>query len=176
MNEIKVSAWHETGDLPPVGEKCLFKVGSFWKGAEIKGEAMDYGQRVVLVQVGDASKTVSNPNLFKPMLSDRDKAIAEIVNALSFPFDDSCIKLACSFAEQVYGAGYRKHGAPAVDLKSQLIATEVSLQNAEMWNGKLIEAVNDFIGLIHNHYVPGILQFEVMAMKAKELLDSMDQK
>ena len=67
--------WYEKGEMPPVGEKCEFKLGNFWKPCEIKGEAFDYGHRLVLVQIGEGCKTTGEVKLFRPIKSDREKAI-----------------------------------------------------------------------------------------------------
>ncbi len=72
--------WYEKGELPPVGQKCEFRTGNFWKPCEIKGEAFDYGQRIVLVQIGDAAKTIGNTEALRPLKSDREKAIEAAID------------------------------------------------------------------------------------------------
>jgi hypothetical protein len=77
------SSWFENGELPPVGAKCEFRVGNFWKPCEIKGEAFDYGERVVLVQAGDTAKLVTSKDKLRPIKSDREKAIEAAYKAVN---------------------------------------------------------------------------------------------
>lgn len=95
--------WFEKGELPPVGEKCEFRMGNFWKPCEIKGEAFDYGQRLVLVQIGDAAKTIGNTELLRPIKSEREKAIDDMASIMGRGSNTYWAS-----AEALYDAGYRK--------------------------------------------------------------------
>ena len=93
--------WFENGELPPVGAKCEFRVGNFWKPCEIKGEAFDYGDRVVLAQAGDAAKLVTSKDKLRPIKSDREKAI----EAMAAIWDSNLELSSQSIFEQAYDAG-----------------------------------------------------------------------
>lgn len=67
--------WFEKGELPPVGIECEYKLGHFWKHCKVKGDAFDYGHRIVLVQIGEGCKTTGESKWFRPIKSEREKAI-----------------------------------------------------------------------------------------------------
>lgn len=67
--------WYERGELPPVGVECEFKLVGFWKHCEVKGEATNYGERIVLAQIGEGCKATSDAKLFRPIRTDRERAI-----------------------------------------------------------------------------------------------------
>jgi hypothetical protein len=111
-------AWHETGDLPPVGTEC-----EFYMDDHCEPDRVENGDKVEIVCHYMATVPVAGfivrkngrtmidgaiAKCFRPLRSDRDKAIEEIVKVLSYPYDDNHLQLAYNFAEQVYDAGYRK--------------------------------------------------------------------
>jgi len=102
--------WFENGELPPVGTLCEYRVGNFWKPCEIKGEAFDYGQRLVLVQIGDAAKTIGNTELLRPIKSEREKAIEEMMSKILSPSLELYTDQYEYAAARLYDAGYRKFG------------------------------------------------------------------
>jgi hypothetical protein len=96
--------WFENCELPPVGTLCEYRVGNFWKPCEIKGDAFDYGERVVLAQVGDTAKLVTSKCKLRPIKTEREKAIEEMVKVL-IRGNGSTLG---DCAKNLYDAGYRK--------------------------------------------------------------------
>jgi hypothetical protein len=169
-----IKAWHETGDLPPVGAECIIK-WDLVSPEEKELHELYNNQEVIIVghdeyPAGDvAIFRLKKGYRLKPLYalvasgfrhiqSDRDKAIDEMAAAIK--------AVDCEdFLGALYDAGFRK---PDQDLKSQLKATE-------MWKGALVEVVNDFIKAIDGR-IPTMFVLDAAAEKAKELLDSMEQK
>lgn len=110
MQENQDNGWYERGELPPVGIECELSIGNFWKTCCIKGAAIDYGCHVVLVQVGEAAKIAESPKLFRPIKSEREKAIDEMVSVISG--NDKALHIYADqyeyAAAKLYDSGYRK--------------------------------------------------------------------
>jgi hypothetical protein len=103
QNEID-NSWYENGELPPVGAICEYKLGNFWKHCEVKGDAFDYGHRIVLVQIGEGCKATGEVKYFRPTKSDREKAIEDM---LKIAYTPEVISNR-SIMGAIYDAGYRK--------------------------------------------------------------------
>jgi hypothetical protein len=95
--------WFENGELPPVGIECEYKLGNFWKHCEVKGDAFEYGHRIVLVQIGDGCKCTGEVKYFRPIKSEREKAIDDMASIMG-----SGSNTYWASAEALYDAGYRK--------------------------------------------------------------------
>jgi len=174
-----------TGDLPPVGTRWEITHNGhkgLWRGVEILKYEYDPGDEgypraaVKHLYGGDESFTAGclywvfglndDDFEFRPIQSDREKAIEKMLDIAGWHKSKEGVR----FFEKLYDAGYRR---PDHDLKSQLIATEVSLENAEVWKDALVEVVNDLLEKLKGQ---SILQLHGAEMRAKELLDSMEQK
>lgn len=109
MQENQDNGWYERGELPPVGTECDISVGNFWKTCCIKGAAIDYGCHVVLVQVGEAAKIAENPKLFRPIKSEREKAIDNAANVI-MKSATSHVGSVCAkrIAEELFDLGFLK--------------------------------------------------------------------
>jgi hypothetical protein len=161
-------AWRETGDFPPVGTECEYKCDEgFWYPCKIKYAGNPY----IIAESNGEELILSRYYKFRPIQSDRDKAIEEMLHIAGWHKSKEGVR----FFEKLYDAGFRK---PDQDLKSQLIATEVSLENAEMWKGALVEMVNDLTGAVSQAFInqpfPYILHLAYG--RATELLGNMEQK
>lgn len=75
---IKVGDWHKNGELPPVGEVCEWLECSQtgWQTVTVAGY---YLNAVWLVPKGKEPITVYNPTGFRPIRTEREKAIDEMV-------------------------------------------------------------------------------------------------
>lgn len=102
---IKVGDWHKNGELPPVGEVCLYAVSDRCSAeVEITAHAK-FG--LCFVEIGKSgecyvSKT-AELHRFRPLRTERDKAIDEMVDCLSSRWAN-CEEI----AEHLYESGYRK--------------------------------------------------------------------
>ena len=102
---IKVSDWHKNGELPPVGEVCLYVVSErLCVEVEITAHAK---LGICFVQVGQSGESyvskVAELHRFRPLRAERDKAIDEMVVCLAERWAN-CEELAA----HLYDAGYRK--------------------------------------------------------------------
>lgn len=96
-------SWHERGELPPVGENCRYLLPNdqaFQSGviaAHVCG-------KTAIIDFGDSWAASEDPKRFFPELSDREKAIEEMVQIMikgnGSKFGDC--------AKNLYDAGYRK--------------------------------------------------------------------
>lgn len=103
---IKVSDWHKNGELPPVGEVCEWleckKTG--WQEVIVAGYYMNAAW---IVPKGKEPITVFNPTGFRPLRTEREKAIDEMVEVLKSAIQDTkTVHKICASA--LYNAGYRK--------------------------------------------------------------------
>ena len=106
---IKVIDWHKSGELPPVGEVCLYVVSERLSAeVEITAHAR-FG--LCFVEVGKSgeryvSKT-AELHRFIPIHTEREKAIDEMVEVLKSAIQDTkTVHKICASA--LYNAGYRK--------------------------------------------------------------------
>lgn len=159
-------AWHETGDLPPVGTECEWSVNDkcyeaciilfYYSGCVVFDHPKHKGN-VRLLKLDDLK--------FRPIQSDRDKAIEEMTEIFySNGFKNGFAAL--------YDAGFRK---PDEKLNAELTALRLSLDNSEKWKNELVEVVNDLLVIIYSDD-PSPIALGLYASRAKELLDSMEQK
>ena len=103
------NSWHERGELPPVGVPVeLWWGGSFAYNCEfITRRGHQYVMWNLDADRPDASDYMNSE--FRPLRTEREKAIDEIVNALIGGDDRSAIQSAAVHtAELIYDAGYRK--------------------------------------------------------------------
>ena len=113
---IKVGDWHKNGELPPVGEVVMLNstnTNDYWAhhvGAELTVVAHDKGSRGVGIAVyrfvgADGYNEYHGlvAEAFKPILTERDKEIEEMVDLLSSRWAN------CeAIAAHLYENGYRK--------------------------------------------------------------------
>ena len=103
------NSWHERGELPPVGVPVeLWWGGSFAYNCEfITRRRHHYVMWNLDADRPDAADCMNSQ--FRPLRTEREKAIEEIVNALIGGDDRSAIQSAAVHtAELIYDAGYRK--------------------------------------------------------------------
>lgn len=79
--------WYKSKELPPVGTECEFNLVTFWKPCTVKGEGLSYGRKVVFIQIGDDVKIVADADAFRPIKSEREKAIEEMARI----FQSNCM-------------------------------------------------------------------------------------
>jgi len=108
------SAWHETGDLPPVGVECE----AYWENDDhpqwVKWTTLAISKLGVYVDFGDekdwydfSSPNHKLPSKFRPLQPDRDKAIEVISDFIRGQMVCEQVDSdACAMA--LYDAGYRK--------------------------------------------------------------------
>ncbi|WP_017411489.1 hypothetical protein [Aeromonas salmonicida] len=102
--------WHERGDLPPVGEKCVLHAAEN-NGEEVmfigltseRFPVFETVQKRVFVERGEYK--------FSPIRTVREKAIEEMKRYC--PFHGSWDTVGRIYAEALYDAGYRKQNLPA---------------------------------------------------------------
>jgi S-methylmethionine-dependent homocysteine/selenocysteine methylase len=105
--------WHDKGELPPAGTECEFH---FWKSKWVKATipaiVQDaHGDFFAIAQMADGFSFSSDVSKFRPIKSERDKAIESISNVI---FESAEIIAGISFksakdvAGKLYDAGYRK--------------------------------------------------------------------
>ena len=104
---IKVSDWHKNAELPPVGEVCEAEYNttpSVWESVRVVG--FDDGECVFRWISGGNAGLIgeySHPKDFRPLRTERDKAIDEMVDCLSSRWAN------CeAIAAHLYENGYRK--------------------------------------------------------------------
>jgi hypothetical protein len=129
-------AWHETGDLPPVGTECEAIINEEWHKVQIlKYNEANIAACHLLESRVDGSNLKWSGD-FRPIQSDRDKAIEELTS-LVWGCNEARVT-----AAKIYEAGFRK---PDQDLKSQL-------DDAEMWKGALSCVLSDLTCKVSQAY------------------------
>lgn len=124
---IKVSDWHKNGELPPVGEVCIFDPAGgecYFNDDELKAK----GHNVCIIAHTNYKKAsgsvavfkwdlddccgVSSANAcsFRPLRTERDKAIDEIIStAKKIGWNsEMASQIIGEVAAELYDAGYRK--------------------------------------------------------------------
>ena len=103
------NSWHERGELPPVGCECEFcnsdDEWDDWLRSVFVG--FDSTGNGVVSVFGDDKGVLwisSNPDDFRPLRTEREKAIDEMANLIA----KSVFGSAKCQAEKLYDAGYRK--------------------------------------------------------------------
>lgn len=99
---IKAGDWHKNGELPPVGDVCEWLECSQtgWQTVTVAGY---YLNAAWLVPKGKEPITVYNPTGFRPLRTEREKAIDEMMSVAAENWgnlQDCC--------ERLYEYGYRK--------------------------------------------------------------------
>lgn len=102
---IKVSDWHKNGELPPVGEVCLYVVS---ERLSVEVEITAHAKLgICFVQVGQSGESyvskVAELHRFRPLRTERDKAIDEMIGCLGSRWAN-CEEIAA----HLYENGYRK--------------------------------------------------------------------
>ena len=119
---IKVSDWHKSGELPPVGEVVMLNStnpNDYWAhhvGAELTVVAHDKDSRGVGIAVyrfvdadGYSEYHGLVAHAFMPLRTERDKAIDEMVGEfINYYGDPKGGERYLGIAEKLYDAGYRK--------------------------------------------------------------------
>ena len=118
---IKVGDWHKNGELPPVGEVCIFSPPPCSEHCFPDSTLKAKGKEVLIIahtrfnravgdvavmkwDFGDSGGVCSaNQMCFIPLLTERDKAIDEMVDCLGYRWAN-CEEI----AEHLYENGYRK--------------------------------------------------------------------
>ena len=121
---INASDWHKNGELPPVGEVCIFDPTGgecYFNDDELKAKGhqvcilahtkykQSSGSVAVFKWDLDECCGVSSANAcsFRPLRTERDKAIEEMVKVLKSAIQDTkTVHKICASA--LYNAGYRK--------------------------------------------------------------------
>ena len=93
--------WHKNGELPPVGEVCEWLECSqtWWQTVTVAGY---YLNAAWLVPKGKEPITVYNPTGFRPLRTEREKAIDEMVSLVE------PLATYMEFAGAIYDAGMYK--------------------------------------------------------------------
>ena len=102
---INVSDWHKNGELPPVGEVCLYVVS---ERLSVEVEITAHAKLgICFVQVGKSGEIyvskVAELHRFRPLRTEREKAIDEMVDCLR-----SRLANCEAIAAHLYENGYRK--------------------------------------------------------------------
>jgi len=102
---IKVSDWYKNGELPPVGETCLYVVS---ERLSVEVEITAHAKLgICFVQVGQSGESyvskVAELHRFRPLRTERENAIDEMVDCLS-----SRLANCEAIAAHLYENGYRK--------------------------------------------------------------------
>ena len=98
------SSWHERGELPPVGCECSAMCYGDWVTVEVlRHRVNNIGMHVAAV-MNCASFNVFWATDFRPLRTEREKAIDEMANLIA----RSVFGSAKCQAEKLYDAGYRK--------------------------------------------------------------------
>ena len=100
------NAWHERGELPPVGVPVeLWFGGSFAYNCEFIGMR---GYNYVLWNLDDDKPDCADSmnSQFRPLRTEREKAIDDMKSLCAYP--GSWCSTFKAFAESLYDAGYRK--------------------------------------------------------------------
>ena len=104
------NSWHERGELPPVGVPVeLWWGGSFAYNCEfITRRGHHYVMWNLDADIPDASDYMNSE--FRPLRTERDKAIDEMIGILKAKFDRSGIDgiTVADIVDELYDAGYRK--------------------------------------------------------------------
>ena len=108
---IKVSDWHKNGELPPVGEVCLYVVS---ERLSVEVEITAHAKLgICFVQVGQSGESyvskVAELHRFRPLRTEREKAIDEMVcEFIDHHGDPKGGERYLGIAAKLYDAGYRK--------------------------------------------------------------------
>lgn len=107
------NSWHEKGELPPVGTECEWdtKENDFHEKVQIAAIVKGKFFPVAIMQFYDDFGIEADPTRFRPIKSDREKAIEEIYSILASRIGlyTEAHAEKCRFAaEALYDAGYRK--------------------------------------------------------------------
>ena len=100
------SSWYECGELPPVGCECSAMCDGNWVTVEVLRHRVNNAGMNVAAVMNCASFNVFWATDFRPLRTEREKAIDEMKSLCAYPGSwNSTYK---SFAEALYAAGYRK--------------------------------------------------------------------
>ena len=106
------SSWHERGEFPPAGCECEVFYGDSWVRVFVIG-IDDVGDCVFTVprflEIDLSYDGISNKSSFRPLRTDREKAIDEMAELVSCGLVSP--EMAKDFAIKMYDAGYRKVNA-----------------------------------------------------------------
>lgn len=109
--ELPDNSWHERGEFPPAGTECEAEYDTQkreWYKARVIG--VDSGECFLRWIDGRGDGSVSNyknPSDFRPLRTEREKAIDEMVDVLKDAIQDTkTVHKICASA--LYDAGYRK--------------------------------------------------------------------
>ena len=103
--------WHKNGELPPVGEVCLYVVS---ERLSVEVEITAHAKLgICFVQVGQSGESyvskVAELHRFRPLRTERDKAIDEMVcEFIDHHGDPKGGERYLGIAAKLYDAGYRK--------------------------------------------------------------------
>lgn len=100
--------------LPPVGTECMYHNGSKYGSKYVHGKIVahvDDGDGIdAIIQCDGAWYCGRSPDSFRPLKSDRDKAIDEIGKVIDKNLNNYPLKV-IAIAEAIYDAGFRKESA-----------------------------------------------------------------
>jgi len=98
--------WNGVG-LPPVGAECEFfweSTGNIWVKGAIAAIVTEAGIESAVIQLDGCYRVSPDPHVFRPIKSEREKAIEEMYSTLENTASMSYKQV----AEKLYDAGYRK--------------------------------------------------------------------
>lgn len=98
------NSWHERGELPPVGCECSAVCDGQWVTVEVLRHRVNNAGMNVAAVMSCASFNVFWATDFRPIRTEREKAIDEMANLIA----RSVFGSAKCQAEKLYDAGYRK--------------------------------------------------------------------
>lgn len=106
---IKVSDWHKNGELPPVGEVCEAFVYEDDSWSEVEIIAHKDGIAIGWSSIDQLTHQSRNEKSFRPLRTERDKAIDEMVcEFIDHYGDPKGGERYLGIAAKLYDAGYRK--------------------------------------------------------------------
>ena len=98
------NSWHERGELPPVGCECEVFVSDENKWMHFEVIAIRDGHVLGWCREGSCGFQSNDKSEFRPLRTEREKAIDEMANLIA----KSVFGSAKCQAEKLYDAGYRK--------------------------------------------------------------------
>ncbi len=107
VSPVSGDDWHARGELPPVGVECEYywcERPATWLSGIIVSEGMDEECKCVCIKVGDQLRINSYSADFRPLKTERERAIEEALKIVASKNDNyDCVAA-------LYDAGYRKVG------------------------------------------------------------------
>ena len=105
------NSWHERGELPPVGCECYIR-HSCWNSEKYEKVtvAAITNEYVIVKYATFEQHYMLNDISFRPLRTERDKVIDEMIGILKAKFDRPGVDgiAVADIVDELYDAGYRK--------------------------------------------------------------------